>query len=140
MTPHLHENETLHEVNEHVKLIQRVDGLTFGTDAYLLAAFVRPQKSAVAVDLGSGTGIIPLLCLARDKASRFTAVEIQPTFCDLIERNAVLNGMAAEEFGHGMTVSEMKQVAALYLFLRKDIKRRIALPERMKLRYIKRKI
>ena len=94
MTPHLHENETLHEVNEHVKLIQRVDGLTFGTDAYLLAAFVRPKKSAVAVDLGSGTGIIPLLCLARDKASRFTAVEIQPTFCDLIERNAVLNGMA----------------------------------------------
>ena len=94
MTPHLHENETLHEVNEHVKLIQRVDGLTFGTDAYLLAAFVRPQRSAVAVDLGSGTGIIPLLCLARDKASRFTAVEIQPAFCDLIERNAVLNCMA----------------------------------------------
>ena len=40
----------------------------------------------------------------------------------------------------GMSISEMKQVAALYLFLRRDIKRRIALPERMKLRYIKRKI
>ena len=54
--------------------------------------------------------------------------------------HAALNGMAAEEFGHGMSVHEMKQVAALYLFLRTDIKRRISLPERMVLRYIKRKI
>lgn len=89
----LHANETLHEVNEHIRLIQRADGLTFGTDAYLLAAFVRPAKAAVSVDLGSGTGIIPLLCLARSKASRFTAVEIQPTFHELIGRNAALNGM-----------------------------------------------
>ena len=86
-------NETLHEVNEHIKLIQRTDGLTFGTDAYLLAAFLRPKRTAAAVDLGSGTGIIPLLCLARNKAARFTAVELQPPFCDLITRNAALNGM-----------------------------------------------
>ena len=87
-------SEIIHEVNEHIRLIQNTDGLTFGTDAYLLAAYVRPKRSAVAVDLGSGTGIIPLLCLARDKAARFTAVEIQPSFCDLITRNAALNGMA----------------------------------------------
>ena len=89
----LHDNETLHEVNEHIRLIQKKDGLTFGTDAYLLAAYVRPQRSATAVDLGSGTGIIPLLCLARDKAARFTAVEIQPAFSELISRNAALNRM-----------------------------------------------
>ena len=59
---------------------------------------------------------------------------------DLPNLHTVLDGMAAEEFGHGMSIPEMKQVAALYLFLRRDIKRRIALPERMKLRYIKRKI
>ena len=90
----LHPNETLCEVNEHIKLIQNPDWLAFGTDAYLLSAYVRPKKNAVAVDLGSGTGIIPLLCLARNKASRFMAVEIQPSFCDLITRNAALNGMA----------------------------------------------
>ena len=59
---------------------------------------------------------------------------------DLPALHAALNGMAAEEFGHGMSISEMKQVAALYLFLRTDIKRRIPFPERMVLRYIKRKI
>ena len=87
-------SEIIHEVNEHIRLIQNTDGLTFGTDAYLLSAFVRPKKSAAAVDLGSGTGIIPLLCLARNKAATFTAVEIQPSFCDLIGRNATLNGVA----------------------------------------------
>lgn len=90
----LRDRETLHEVNEQIKLIQRTDGLTFGTDAYLLAAYLRPKKSAVAVDLGSGTGIIPLLCLARNKISRCTAVEIQPVFNELIGRNTELNGMA----------------------------------------------
>ena len=87
-------SEIVHEVNEHIRLIQNTDGLTFGTDAYLLAAYVRPKRNAVAVDLGSGTGIVPLLCLARSKAARFTAVEIQPSFCELIDRNATLNGMA----------------------------------------------
>lgn len=90
----LKQSETLHEVNEHIRLIQRAEGLTFGTDAYLLAAFARPKRNAVAVDLGSGTGIIPLLCLARNKAARFTAIEIQDSFCELIERNAALNGMS----------------------------------------------
>ena len=51
-----------------------------------------------------------------------------------------LDGIATEEFGHGMSVLELKQVAALYLFLRLEIKRRIPLPRRIILRYIKRKI
>lgn len=87
--------ETVHDVNEQIRLTQNPDGLTFGTDAYLLAAYVRPRRTAVAVDLGSGTGIIPLLCLAREKAARFTAVEIQPSFCQLIRRNAEENGFAS---------------------------------------------
>lgn len=90
----LRDHETIGEVNEHIRLIQRTDGLTFGTDAYLLAAYLRPRAHATAVDLGSGTGIIPLLCLARNKAAHFVAVELQADFCDLIGRNATLNGMA----------------------------------------------
>ena len=92
----LRERETLHEVNEHIRLIQRADGLTFGSDAYLLAAFVRGRRSATAVDLGSGTGIIPLLCLARNKAQRFTAVEIQPVFSELIKVQRGLTRVGTE--------------------------------------------
>ena len=51
-----------------------------------------------------------------------------------------LDGMAAEEFGHGMSILEMKQVATLYLFLRPEIKHRIPLSQRIALRYFKRKI
>ncbi len=94
----LQAGETVCEVNEHIRLIQRADGLTFGTDAYLLAAYVQPKPGARAVDLGSGTGIIPLLCLARGKADCFHAVELQPAFADLIGRNAALNGMDGRLF------------------------------------------
>ena len=80
-----------HQVNENIRLLQNPQGLTFGTDAYLLAAYIKPRTSARAVDLGSGTGIIPLLCLARQKAACFMAVEIQPSFCSLIEKNAEEN-------------------------------------------------
>ena len=88
------EDECLDTVNEQLCLIRKRQGLTFGTDAYLLAAFVRPMPSAHAVDLGSGTGILPLLLLAKGKAARVTAVEVQECFVDLIGRNAAVNGLA----------------------------------------------
>ena len=90
----LRTNETLDEVNEQLRLIQRTDGLRYGTDAYLLAAYVRPAASARAVDLGSGTGIIPLLCLAKNKYAHAYAIEVQEEFADIIDRNAALNGYA----------------------------------------------
>lgn len=90
----LRENEVLHEVNEQIKLIQRTDGLTFGTDAYLLSAYLRGKKTARAVDLGSGTGIIPLLALTKNKVAHVTAVEIQPAFAELIGRNAAINDLS----------------------------------------------
>lgn len=90
----LRTNETLDTVNEQLRLIQRKDGLRYGTDAYLLAAYVRPAAQARAVDLGSGSGIIPLLCLARNKFAHAYAVEVQEDFADIIGRNAQLNGMA----------------------------------------------
>ncbi len=75
-----------------MKLIQKTDGLTFGSDAFLLSAYVSGGQKMRAVDLGSGTGIVPLLCLARSKVQSVTAVEVQESFADLVERNAALNG------------------------------------------------
>lgn len=81
------------EVNEHIRIQQLSDGLTFGTDAYLLSCYVKGTPKGRGVDLGSGTGIIPLLCLSRDRAASFAACEIQPVFCELIAKNAAENGM-----------------------------------------------
>ena len=52
----------------------------------------------------------------------------------------VMEGISAEEFGHGMSIAEMKQTAAFYLFLHDEVRRRLAFPERFKQRYFKRKI
>ena len=92
--PVLLENESVTEINDSLRLIQRCDGLTFGTDAYLLAAFMRERKNAVAMDMGAGTGIVSLLCLARGKFKKVFCVEVQHSFADIIERNAALNGFS----------------------------------------------
>ncbi|MBO5715321.1 MAG: methyltransferase [Clostridia bacterium] len=89
----LYENETLTSVNENINLIQRKNGLTFGTDAFLLASFLKEQKSGVAVELGGGTGIISLLSATREKFKKIYCAEIQPEFADVITRNVKLNSL-----------------------------------------------
>ncbi len=96
--PRLSENERIDEVNEKISLIQKKDGLTFGTDAFLLASFIRPQKSALAVELGTGTGIISLLLAARERFSKIWALEVQEEFSTLAARNVLLNRMETRVF------------------------------------------
>ena len=88
------EDETLTQVNENINLIQRKNGLTFGTDAFLLASFIKAQKSGIAVELGGGTGIISLLCASREKFKTIYCTEIQKDFADIIARNSKLNGLS----------------------------------------------
>lgn len=88
-------DERLCEVNEKLCLIQKKNALAFGTDAFLLSAFLRPAPGAHAVELGCGNGIISLLAATRGRFSRMTAVEIQPEMADLAARNVVQNGLAA---------------------------------------------
>ena len=103
-------DERLDKVNENITLIQRKDGLTYGTDAYLLAAFVRPDSGALCVDLGSGTGIIPLLLCRRDKIARAVGVEVQTDFAKLIGRNAAINGLAERLIPLCLDVRDLTQV------------------------------
>lgn len=88
----LEDGERLDAVNEKITLIQKKDGLTFGTDAFLLASFIKPRKSGRALELGAGTGIISLLLAARDKFASICALEVQEDFATLARRNAELNG------------------------------------------------
>ena len=94
MQPILQPGERLDEINEQLRLIQRENGLTFGTDAYLLAAFCRPRTNARAADFGCGTGVISLLLAARRKYAHVYAVEAQQHFAALAERNVQLNAFS----------------------------------------------
>ena len=84
-------DERLDYVNEKITLIQKTDGLTFGTDAFLLAAYTDPKPSGTAAELGAGTGIVSLLCAARERFSRIYAFEIQKDFADIAQKNAEYN-------------------------------------------------
>ena len=87
-------NERKDYVNENITLVQKKDGLTFGTDAYLLYAYLRKNSNGLAADLGAGTGIISLLAAAKGKFSQIYAFEIQESFASLIERNVSENGFS----------------------------------------------
>ena len=89
----LKENERLDYVNDDIELIQNIDGLTFGTDALLLAGYVGGKHES-GVELGGGTGIISMLLLARGKVGKIDCLEIQDEYAELIERNAEHNGFA----------------------------------------------
>ena len=79
------------KINEELTLTESKNGLTFGTDAYLLSAFTEGGIRKVAADLGSGTGIIPLLCVQKNKFNKVFAVEIQEKFASIIKLNAHQN-------------------------------------------------
>ncbi len=85
-------------VNDDLKLYQYRDGLTFGTDALLLASFVRGDPTAKAVEFGGGTGIVSLLLAVRHKVASIHSIEAQPEYAALIERNIALNGLSDRVF------------------------------------------
>ena len=93
--PVIRDDERLDEVNENLTLIQKKDGLTFGTDAFLLAAYMKQQRNAVAAELGCGTGIISLLAATRERFSFIHTFEIQPEFAELTERNISMNSLSS---------------------------------------------
>ena len=102
------DDERIDIINADIKLIQKKKGLTFGTDTYLLCAFVKPQKNAVIADLGSGSGIASLLLLSYNKCAFAHAVEIQKEFCTLILKNACLNSLDKRIAVHNIDVRNMK--------------------------------
>ena len=84
------ENERINEINENLRLIENKDSLTFGTDAYLLSAFL-PSKGKIGVELGCGSGVISLLALSRKKANSIYGIEVQGDIADIAKRNGELN-------------------------------------------------
>lgn len=99
---------TITKINDNLSLIQNENGLTFGTDAYLLSAYTVGRKNKIGADLGSGTGVIPLLLCSREKAAKIYAVEVQVSFCDLIKQNAELNGFSDRIIPVNKNVADLK--------------------------------
>lgn len=75
------------------RIIQDAGRFCFGMDAVLLSGFVRVKDGAKALDLGTGTGIIPILLSAKTGAAHLTGLEIQEDSADMARRSVLLNGL-----------------------------------------------
>ena len=94
MTPNnlVHENERLDELHRNgYYIIQDPARFCFGMDAVLLSGFARARRGERVLDLGTGTGIIPILMEAKTEAEDFTALEIQEESADMARRSVLYN-------------------------------------------------
>jgi tRNA1(Val) A37 N6-methylase TrmN6 len=73
-----------------IQVYQKKVGFRFAVDAPLLADFIQTEKNDVCVELGTGSGIIPLL-LSIKPFLHITAIEIQGTLAELAQRNVRIN-------------------------------------------------
>lgn len=73
------------------KIIQNSEKFCFGMDAVLLSSFANVKKGEKAVDLGTGTGIIPILMEAKTEGEHFIGLEIQEESADMAARSVAMN-------------------------------------------------
>ncbi len=85
---------TPEQINDNLSIYQNEGSLAFGTDAYLLSAYIKKQPKAVAAEFGAGSGVISLLIAARGKLGHISAFEVQEKIAALAAKNVEANGFA----------------------------------------------
>lgn len=87
-------NERLDDLQyKGLKLIQDTEAFCFGVDAVLLANYADVKKGDRVIDLGTGSGIIPVLLAGKTQASDIVGLEIQPEMAEMASRSVKLNNL-----------------------------------------------
>lgn len=102
---------TLDDLQNGYYIYQLKDGFRFGVDAVLLSDFAAVKKQESVIDLGTGTGIIPILLAAKGKGSRFTGLEIQEKYAALAGKSAEYNGLSEKI---SFVCGDIKNVSGLF--------------------------
>lgn len=91
----LKEGERLDDIGfGKLSVIQKPTEFCYGIDAVLLADFARLKNGYRAVDLGTGTGVIPLILSHKTKTAELWGVEIQETSFERAARSVAFNGLS----------------------------------------------
>ena len=88
----LKENERIDDLQRNqYRIIQNPEKFCFGMDAVLLSGFADAKEGSRVLDLGTGTGIIPILMEAKTDAACLVGLEIQKDSADMARRSVALN-------------------------------------------------
>ncbi len=111
-TVQLKENERIDELHRNgYQIIQNAKKFCFGMDAVLLSGFAVVKPGSRVLDMGTGTGIIPILLEAKTEGKHFTALEIQPESADMARRSVILNGL---EEKINIVVGDIKEASKIF--------------------------
>lgn len=112
MTVHLKPEERLDDLQvKGYEIIQHPGKFCFGMDAVLLANFARVKKNEKVLDLGTGTGIIPILMTAKTEGEYFRALEIQEESADMARRSVLHNHL---EDRIEIVTGDIKEAAGIF--------------------------
>ena len=75
------------------KIIQNTEKFSFCMDAVLLSSFASVKAGEKVLDMGTGTGIIPILLEAKTEGEHFTGLEIQSESAEMAGRSVKLNSL-----------------------------------------------
>lgn len=92
-------------------IIQDPSRFCFGVDAVLLTDFTRVKKGECVLDLGTGTGVIPILLEAKTKGARFTGLEIQEESADMARRSVEYNRLQEKV---DIVTGDIKEAAEIF--------------------------
>ena len=91
----LREDEKLDELfNGRLKIIQKIEGYRFSVDALLLAHFSSHLAAHSVIDLGTGSGIIPLILARKKSFPTIVGVEVQEEMADMARRTIFFNELS----------------------------------------------
>ncbi len=93
------------------RIIQSPGRFCFGMDAVLLSAFAKVKKGERALDLGTGTGILPILLEAKNEGEYYTGLEIQEESADMARRSVLVNHL---EDRVRIVTGDIREAAALF--------------------------
>jgi tRNA1Val (adenine37-N6)-methyltransferase len=112
MTINLKENERVDELQRNgYKIIQNPEKFCFGMDAVLLTGFAKDAGGETLLDLGTGTGIIPILMEAKTEITHLTGLEIQEESADMARRSVELNGLTDKI---SIVTGDIKEAGSLF--------------------------
>lgn len=111
MTVELKEHERLDDLQNGYFIIQNTENFCYGMDAVLLSDFAKVKPGERALDLGTGTGIIPILLNAKTRGEHFTGLEIQEESAEMARRSVAYNHL---EEKIAIQTGDIKEAAAIF--------------------------